>query len=663
MPFDQDGRQRVVIEAVAPAVDEGRFPIKRIQRDRVTVTADAFADGHDEIFVELLYRHESAADWNRVPMTLLGNDRWQADFPVEQLGRYLYTVRGWVDHFRSWKRDFLKRLENAQDVKVDKQIGVNLVKSAAKQADKNTATRLDQWCALLTKQTGDSLRALCQDNEVQTLLDRVQSPHFPTVYERELLVQVDRERARFSAWYELFPRSTSPQPGRHGTLQDVIKRLPYVAEMGFDVLYLPPIHPIGESFRKGRNNSVVAEPQDVGCPWAIGAADGGHTAVLKELGTIADFDALIAAAAKQKLEIAMDIAFQCSPDHPYVSEHPEWFRSRPDGSIQYAENPPKKYQDIYPLNFESSDWQGLWNELKQVFEFWIARGIKIFRVDNPHTKAFPFWEWCIREITKKSPDVIFLSEAFTRPKVKYRLAKLGFTQSYTYFAWRHSRHELTEYLTELTTTNLQEYFRPNFWPNTPDILTEELQTGGRPAFLRRLILAATLSSNYGIYGPPFEHGWCAPLKPGSEEYLNSEKYELHTHDLDRPDSLKPWLARINRIRRQHVALQSNERLRFHPIDNDQLFCYSKCSADLQDVIVVVVNLDSHFTQSGFVELPLQELGLNDDEPYQMHDLLNDARYAWYGGRNYVELNPQQLPAHIFHIHRRFRSESGSEYFQ
>jgi starch synthase (maltosyl-transferring) len=460
----------------------------------------------------------------------------------------------------------------------------------------------------------------------------------------------------------MFPRSASNKPGRHGTFKDVEARLPYVSAMGFDVLYLPPIHPIGESFRKGKNNVEQADDGDVGSPWAIGSSAGGHKAIHPQLGTLEDFRRLVAAAEKVGIEIALDAAFQCSPDHPYVKEHPDWFRQRPDGTIQYAENPPKKYQDIYPFDFESKDWQNLWDELKGIFEFWIEQGVKIFRVDNPHTKPFAFWEWCIGEIKSSHPEVLFLSEAFTRPKIMYRLAKLGFTQSYTYFAWRNTKRELTEYVTALTRSETREFLRPNFWPNTPDILTEYLQLGGRPAFVSRLVLAALLSPNYGIYGPPFEHCWNASREPGSEEYLDSEKYQVHHHDLDRPGSLKDFIARVNRLRREHAALQTNQNLQFHHVDNEEIICFSKSSEDRSQIILAVVSLDPHHRQSGWVELPLEDFGLDADRPCQVHDLLSDARFLWHGRRNYVELNPEIVPAHVFQVRRRIRSEKDFEYY-
>jgi starch synthase (maltosyl-transferring) len=478
---------------------------------------------------------------------------------------------------------------------------------------------------------------------------------------RELTVIVDRPRASFSAWYEMFPRSASGSD-RHGTLKDVEKQLPYVASMGFDVLYLPPIHPIGQSHRKGPNNAEVAGTGDPGSPWGIGSQEGGHKSIHPQLGTMEDFESLLKAAESQGIELAMDIAFQCSPDHPYVREHPEWFRKRPDGSIQYAENPPKKYQDIFPIDFETDAWQSLWEELKSVFLFWIDKGVRIFRVDNPHTKPFPFWEWVIGEIRRDYPETIFLAEAFTRPKVMYRLAKAGFTQSYTYFAWRDTKWELTKYFTELTQSTVREFFRPNLWPNTPDILPESLQVGGRPAFMTRLVLAATLAGNYGVYGPPFEHGWSAPREYGSEEYLNSEKYQLQKHDLERPDSLKDFIARVNTIRRDSPAIAHRGVLKFHQAENEQIICFSRTAPDQSDIVLVIVNLDHHYRQSAWIELPISEMDLPTDRPYQMHDLLTDARYLWHGNRNYVELDPASSPAHIFRIRRRSRSERDFEYY-
>jgi starch synthase (maltosyl-transferring) len=485
---------------------------------------------------------------------------------------------------------------------------------------------------------------------------------FVTAYEKELPVVVEREKARFSTWYEMFPRSCAGRRGDHGTFEDCERILPYVASMGFDVLYFPPIHPIGFSNRKGKNNSPAAEPGEPGSPWAIGSELGGHKAVHPDLGSLNDLRRLMQKAAEHGIEIALDLAFQCSPDHPYVREHPEWFRSRPDGTLQYAENPPKKYEDIYPIHFETDGWQELFMELKSVVLFWIEQGIRIFRVDNPHTKPFVFWEWLIREIKKDCGEVIFLSEAFTRPKVMYRLAKLGFSQSYTYFAWRNTKGEITRYFQELTGKEIREFFRPNLWPNTPDILTEFLQTGGRPGFMSRLALAATLGASYGIYGPAFELCEGRPREVGGEEYLDSEKYEIKTWNLKDPLSLKDFIARVNRIRKENPALQSNETLRFHECDSDRILCFSKHTEDFSNVIFVVVNLDPHHTHGGWVHFPVEEMGLESRQGFQVHDLLSDARFLWHGSRNYLEIDPRICPAFIFRLRRRLRTERDFDYF-
>ena len=485
---------------------------------------------------------------------------------------------------------------------------------------------------------------------------------FATHYDRELRVVVDPVLARFGAWYEMFPRSCPGKAGAHGTFKDVEAHLPRIAEMGFDVLYFPPIHPIGRAYRKGKNNSPVCQPGDPGSPWGIGAAEGGHKAIHPELGTLKDFTRLVSKARQLKIEIALDIAWQCSPDHPWVREHPEWFKKRPDGSIQYAENPPKKYEDIYPLDFESDAWEGLWRELKSVFDFWIDQGVQVFRVDNPHTKALPFWAWVIGELKAAHPGLVLLAEAFTRPRLLYGLAKLGFTQSYNYFPWRNTKWELTEYFKELTQSEVKEYFRPNLWPNTPDILTQYLQYGGRPAFMARFILAATLGASYGLYGPVFELCLNQAREIGSEEYLNSEKYEIRNWDLNQPGNLTDLIAAVNRIRRQNPALHSNDRLVFHPVDNEQIIAYSKTTAELDNIILTVVNLDAHHVQSGWVNLALDHLGIEPDASYQVHDFLTGARYLWHGARNYVELNPAAVPAHIFRVRRHIRSEQDFDYF-
>jgi starch synthase (maltosyl-transferring) len=656
-----EGRRRIAIESVNPEIDCGRFAAKRTVGEQLTVEADIFADGHDALSALLLYRKAGAASWSEAPMEPLVNDRWRSSFEVNEIGNYYYTLQAWVDRFQSWRQGFAKKVAAGQEVALDLLAGAELVEQAAKRADDEDRQSLNRFAAMLR---GEPLTAVQSglDDALAALMEKYPDRRWAATYEKELRVHVERSKARFSAWYEMFPRSCAATPGKHGTLRDCAERLRYVAAMGFDVLYLPPIHPIGTSFRKGKNNTLVAEPDDVGSPWAIGAREGGHKAIDPQLGSLADFKHLVEEAKKFDIEIALDIAFQCTPDHPYVTEHPEWFRKRFDGSIQYAENPPKKYQDIYPLDFESEGWRELWNELKSVLFFWCEQGVRIFRVDNPHTKAFSFWEWVIGEVKSEYPDALFLAEAFTRPKVMYRLAKLGFSQSYTYFAWRNTQAELTQYFTELTQTGVSDFFRANLWPNTPDILTEYLQFGGRAAFMARLILAATLGANYGIYGPAFELGENQPREPGSEEYLDSEKYEIKNWRLEQPDSLKDLIARVNRIRRDNRALQSDRRLRFCAVDNPEIIAYSKSTEDLSNVIVVVVNLDPHHTQAGWVELPAEELGLHPQQSFQVHDLLTNARYLWHGQRNYVELDPASVPAQIFRVRHRIRREQDFDYF-
>ena len=656
---------RVVIENVLPAIDGGRFPVRRTVGEEVRVTADIHTDGHDMIRALLLYRHEEEAEWREVPMRPLVNDRWSGSFRLDRVGRYRFTVEGWIDRFASWRRDLGRKAEADQPVSVDLEAGARMVEEAAGRAAGQDRKALRERAAAMRVGKGRTEEQAVENALDPDLLDRMgrcPDRSRSTVHEQELRVDADRERARFSSWYELFPRSCSPVPGKHGTFRDVERRLPYVAAMGFDVLYLPPIHPIGKTHRKGRNNSVVCAPDDVGSPWAIGSKEGGHTAVHPSLGTVQDFRRLVAKAKEHGIEIALDIAFQCSPDHPYVREHREWFRERPDGSVQYAENPPKKYEDIFPFDFETDAWRDLWEELKRVVEFWIGTGVRIFRVDNPHTKPYGFWEWLIGGIKEKHPDVLFLSEAFTRPKVMYRLAKVGFTQSYTYFAWRNSKRELTEYFTELAQPPVRDFFRPNLWPNTPDILTEQLQYGGRPVFLARLVLAATLGASYGIYGPAFELCENRATAPGKEEYLDSEKYQVRYWEIDREDSLKEFIGRVNRVRRENPALQSDGNLSFHPVDNEQMIAYSKATPDLSNIVLTVVNLDPHYTQSGWIELPLEQLGLDPAVPFQGHDLLSGARYLWHGRRIYLELRPHEVPAHIIRLRRRVRTERDFDYF-
>ena len=662
-----EGRRRVAIEAVSPEVEGGRFPAKRSLGERVVIEADVFADGHDAVACVARYRHESEGAWSEVPMVALGNDRWRAEITVSRLGRYLYTVEGWLDRFQTWRLQLAKRVAAGQDVALELEVGAKLVEAAAARATGADAEVLRNYAAGLVATGVPRDSGPLQspppngERELIALMDRFPDRSEAVAYPRELQMLVDPQRARFSAWYELFPRSAG-EPGRHGTFRDVEKRLPYIAGMGFDVLYMPPIHPVGPTNRKGANNSIKALPDEPGSPWAVGSADGGHKSIAPELGTLDDFRHLLAAARESGLDIAIDIAFQCSPDHPYVREHPEWFRHRPDGSIQYAENPPKKYEDIVPFDFECEAWRELWAELLSIVMYWIDKGVRILRIDNPHTKPFPFWEWLIGEVKRDHPDVIFLAEAFTRPKVMYRLAKCGFTQSYTYFAWRHTAWEITQYFTELTQTPVKDFFRPNLWPNTPDILTENLQTGGRPAFAARLVLAATLGANYGIYGPAFELIESRAKEPGSEEYLDSEKYQLRSWNIDSPDSLRDMITLVNEIRHENLALQSDRGLRFHATENESLIAYTKSTSDLADVVLTVVNLDPHHTQAGMVTLPLKELGLDTEKSYQAHELLSGARYMWNGPRNYVEINPHAAPAQIFRFRRRVRSEHDFEYF-
>jgi starch synthase (maltosyl-transferring) len=654
---------RAVIDAVLPSVDGGRFAVKRVVGELLQVEAHCFTDGHDKLRVMLAWHAEGDATVHEVEMKHRSNDEWFTSFKAPTPGRYLYTVVAWVDHFLSWREDFLRRVE-PEDIRIASLVGAALVSDAAERAGSIDRKLLKAWSATLRKQATlplddvTELQALALDETSAQLMARYPDRRNASTY-KELPLVVDRERAAFSSWYELFPRSASPEPGRHGTFADVEARLPYVAELGFDVLYFPPIHPIGKLNRKGKDNALVAQPDDVGSPWAIGAAEGGHKEILSKLGTLQDFRRLVAAANKQGIEIALDIAFQCAPDHPYVKDHPQWFRARPDGSIQYAENPPKKYQDIYPFDFETEDWAALWQELKSIFDHWIAQGVRIFRVDNPHTKAFAFWEWAIGEIKREHPDVLFLAEAFTRPKVMHRLAKLGFSQSYTYFTWRNTRQELSDYFTELSQGPGKDYYRPNAWPNTPDILNEHLHGGGRAIFASRLALAATLASNYGIYGPAYELMENEPRSAGSEEYLHSEKYELRHWDLNSPDSLRGLVARLNRIRRDNEALHRLSGLQFVSSDNEMLIAYVKRSANGDNTLLMLINLDPVNRQSGWVDLSgmtREALGIDVTLPYQMHDLLSGQRFMWQGPRGFVILDPQQAPGHVFRVQQHAHTE-------
>jgi starch synthase (maltosyl-transferring) len=642
--------RRVVIERVHPEIDAGRFPIKRTPGEPVVVTAAIHADGHDQLAAVLRYRHVPAAGtagaWREAPMTALGNDLWTGRFDAGDLGWSEYTLEGWVDVFATWRKGLAAKVDAGQDVSSELLEGAGLLRAAANRT--GDATLLTARADILASDAPTSDRAIAAlDPRLAEAMAAAPDRSRSTTYGRTLRVLVDRERARVGAWYEMFPRSAGTDPTRSATFREAEARLPAIAAMGFDVLYLPPIHPIGRTFRKGRNNALAAAPGDVGSPWAIGSEDGGHMSVDPGLGTIDDFDHFVDAARAAGLEVALDLAYQCSPDHPYVKEHPEWFRHRPDGTIKYAENPPKKYQDIYPFDFECSAWKSLWRELKRIVEFWCAHGVRMYRVDNPHTKSFHFWEWMIADVRRQYPDVIFLAEAFTRPTIMQYLAKLGFDQSYTYFTWRNSRDELTEYLTELSTTEVREYMRPNFFANTPDILHEYLQQGGPGAFRIRFILASTLAASYGIYSG-FELFENVPVRPGSEEYLDSEKYQVKIRDWNAPGNLSPLIARVNTIRRAHRALQSNDTLQFMGSDNPAIMAYTKAHPASGDVLMIVVSLDPHAMQHGWVQAPLGVIRSGDAGEYEAVDLLTDARYRWRGEWNYVRLTPEN-PAHILRL--------------
>ena len=597
-------------------------------------------------------------------MEFIVNDLWQGEFTVNEPGIYEYTIEAMVDHLTTWWKDIQKKATGSDNLTVDLKNGLSLLAEVVlkiEEVDKKVT--IQKLIALIQRgeNQGEIIKLLKKELNKE-FLKKYPLPNHITHYDKNLRVIVDRKRAGFSAWYELFPRSCSSKLGAHGTFHDCLNWIPEIANMGFNVLYFPPIHPIGETHRKGKNNTILANSDDPGSPWAIGNKTGGHIAIHPQLGRLEDFQEVIKKAQEYGMEIALDLAFQCSSDHSYIKEHPEWFRWRVDGTIQYAENPPKKYEDIVPFNFETENWRELWEELKNIVMFWIKQGIKIFRVDNPHTKPFLFWEWLINLVKKDYPEVIFLSEAFTRPKVMYRLAKIGFTQSYTYFTWRNTKQELTDYLIELTQTQVREYFRPNFWPNTPDILSEYLQTGGNPAFIIRFILAATLSSNYGIYGPPYERFINKPL-PGKEEYYNSEKYEIKNWLLEEvKENTRELFATINRIREENPEFHQTNNIQFLPVENNQLLYFAKFNEERNSAILVVINLDPYYTQSGWIKVPLYELGIPPEQSFLAHDLLGGGQYVWQGEYNYIELNPHVLPAHIIKIKKYLKRENQFDYF-
>lgn len=641
--------QGVIFNQVLPQIDEGQYSIKRCLLESVTVSANIFRLPEDVIFVDLLYRHEHETVWQRRAMAPLGNDRWEASFTVQKLGYYHYTLQAWISEFQRWRGLFEKKYRAKEKNTVEWQQGLMLLE--ARIAQYHCTELIDVLNDLHAQKTFEQQAEMILSDKLAKLMEQFPDQKMINDYPKKLAVWVDRPKAGFSSWYEIFPRSCGPNAQTHGTFKDLINKLPYIAQMGFDVLYLPPIHPIGCNYRKGKNNTLTATPDDPGSPWAIGAAEGGHTAIHPQLGDFEDFAALIKAAQKHGIEVALDIALQCSPDHPFVHEHPEWFLHRPDGTIQYAENFPKKYQDIYPLHFHCDAWPSLWQACLDIFLFWINKGIKIFRIDNPHTKPFAFWAWLIPEIRQHYPDVLFLAEAFTRMQIMYQLAKIGFTQSYTYFTWRHTKEEITRYIRELNETELREYFRPNFWPNTPDILTHALQEGGRAHFMTRFILAATLSSNYGIYGPAYELCVSEGFSKENEEYSNSEKYEIKHWPMNHPDSLAPLIGQINAIRQQNLALQEAGNIVFHETDNEQILCYSRVSRDRYNRLLIIVNLDPCHEQLGFIYLSLDALHFKKEAAcrFQVKDLLNHETYTWANSKNYVALSAKKQQAHIFLI--------------
>ena len=642
----------VVIDNVQPLIDCGRSPIKRIVGEDLAVEADIFKDGHDVVAAVLKWRVVGKRAWRETPMKFVDNDRWRGVCTLYDQAVHEYKVEAWTDTFRSWQQEFAKKFEGGvSDLRSEALEGAAIVKAAASRArDRADSTRLREFAEQIVTGANSEIYSVAKSGELEVLIATYPDRADATQYEPVPRVVVDRPIAVFAAWYEFFPRSAQGDGDRGSSFRDCLPRVEDAKAMGFDVLYFPPIHPIGGTNRKGRNNAVTCEPGDPGVPWAIGGQAGGHKAVEPSLGTLEDFDWLQKEVRERGMEIALDFAINCSPDHPYVKEHPEWFYKRPDGTIKFAENPPKKYEDIYPINFRCENWRELWTEMKSIVLFWAERGVRIFRVDNPHTKPVAFWDYLIEGVRDKYPDAIFLAEAFTKPKMMKALAKAGFNQSYTYFTWRNSKQELIDYFTELTQTEMSEYFRPNLWPNTPDILPFVLQEGGRPAFMIRVLMAATLSPLYGIYSG---YELCEnEALPGREEYLDSEKYQFKERDWNAPGNIKDWIARINQIRKQNRALQMFTNLRFYPADNDAILFYGKMTPARDNIILIVVNLDPFRKQTSLVHVPIEEFGQMESDEYQVHDLLNDTRYTWRGRQNYVELDPEMQPAHIFLVHRQ-----------
>jgi len=643
-----DGRKRVVIESIAPQVDNGEFPVKRIVGEKVDVTVDLLFDGHDEIRASILFKSHSEKKWQETPLKYLSNDHWEGHFSVIDKGLWHFCIEAWIDYPVSWLKEIHKKIIAQQMVTTELLTGALLLEQIAKTYKIKKTHLVFEWIKTLRD---DSLYEeainLSSQKELKDFIYEFplkDNASKSSVFE----VWAERRKAEFSTWYEFFPRSSASEHGKHGTLKDAERIVKWVADHGFDVIYFPPIHPIGIAHRKGKNNATTAQPGEPGSPWAIGNHHGGHKSLHPELGSWEDFDHLIKFAKKKGIEIALDFALQCSPDHPYVKDHPEWFKWRPDGTVQYAENPPKKYQDVLPIYFETKDWKNLWDELKSILLFWIEKGVTIFRVDNPHTKPFVFWEWILSEIRKEHPDVIFLSEAFTRPKIMHRLAKIGFTQSYTYFTWRTQKYELVDYVNELTKSAQRNFFRPNFWPNTPDILPYDLQNKGYAEHAIRFVLAATLSASYGIYGPVYDLLVAEPY-PGKEEYNNSEKYECCVWDWETETPMRKLIAAVNQLRNSHAAFQSTYNITFCETDNQNIIAYLKVSREFNSVFLVVVNLDPEHAQSGFVRMPLDKLGLIEGTPVTMNDLLNHEQYIWNKASNYVMLNPLRTCAHIMQM--------------
>jgi starch synthase (maltosyl-transferring) len=646
--------QTVVIENLDP--DIGRYPIKRVVGQELAVAADIFKDGHDQLAAVLKWRKKGKSEWCQSPMRPTTNDRWEGICHFSENAPCELTIEAWQDDFRSWQVEYEKKFAaGITDLSTELEEGSVLAEKAAARADRShDKERLKSFAKQLRNADIQAGAQLAKNPEFMGLMTAWPDRSLSTEFRPYVEITVDRPEALFAAWYEFFPRSAEGKANEGSKFRDCLPRIDDAKAMGFDVIYFPPIHPIGFTNRKGRNNSVTCEPGEPGVPYAIGSQFGGHKAVEPELGTLEDFDWLVKEAHARGMEVALDFAINCSPDHPYVKQHPDWFFHRPDGSIKYAENPPKKYEDVYPLNFYNKDWRALWEEMRDIILFWAQHGVRTFRVDNPHTKPVAFWEWLIAEVQKQFPDTIFLAEAFTRPKMMKELAKVGFTQSYTYFTWRNTKWELVEYLTELTQTDMKYYFRGNFFTNTPDILPFFLQSGARPAFLIRAVLAATLTTVYGIYSG-FE--LCENVGiPGKEEYLNSEKYQLKERDWNAPGNIKDYITKLNQIRQTNRALHQYENLRFHTAENEQVLFYSKATEGLDNVVLVLVNLDPFNTQSAFVYVPIEDFGISESDPYQLHDLLTDDKFVWKGRRNFVMLDPHSRPAHIFRIRRLMKRE-------